>query len=31
LSTWQIRHREGRSRWPSIYSLAKHSGTADED
>jgi hypothetical protein len=31
LSTQQIHHRQGRSRSPSIYSLDKHSGAADED
>jgi hypothetical protein len=31
LNTWQIHHRQGRSRSPSIYLLAKHSGTTDED
>jgi hypothetical protein len=31
LSTQQIHHRQGRSRSPSSYSLAKHSGAAYED
>jgi hypothetical protein len=31
LCTRQIHHRQGRSRSPSIYSLAKHSWAADED
>jgi hypothetical protein len=31
LSTRQIRHRQGRSRSPSIYSLTKHSRATDED
>jgi hypothetical protein len=31
LITQQIHHKQGRSRSPSIYSLAKHSGAADED
>jgi hypothetical protein len=31
LSTRQIHHGQGRSRSPSIYSLAKHSEAADKD
>jgi hypothetical protein len=31
LSTQQIHHRQGRSRSPSSYSLAKHPGAAYED
>jgi hypothetical protein len=31
LSIRQIHHRQGRSRSPSTYSLAKHSGAAEED
>jgi hypothetical protein len=31
LSPRQIHYRQGRSRSPSIYSLAKHSGAADKD
>jgi hypothetical protein len=31
LSTQEFPHRLGRSRLPSIYSLAKHSGATDED
>jgi hypothetical protein len=31
LSTQQIHNRQGRSRSPSIYSLVKHSGAANED
>jgi hypothetical protein len=31
LSTRQIHHGQGRSRSPSTYSLAKHSGVVDED
>jgi hypothetical protein len=31
LSTRQIHHGRGRSRSPSIYSLAKHSGTSNND
>jgi hypothetical protein len=31
LSTWQFRHRQGRSKSPCTYSLAKHSGATDED
>jgi hypothetical protein len=31
LGTRQIRHRQGRFRLPSTYSLIKHSRAADED